>query len=57
MLILWKLCIGLMEFEEIDDEFLVKNPKRIGSMVTDNIISDKDMFESSWELEKFSSNL
>ena len=34
----------LMEFEEIDANWLARNPKRIGPMITDNIIDDRDLF-------------
>ena len=45
--------LGLMEFEEIDVDWLAANPKRVGSMVTDSIIADKDMFQSFWELKSY----
>ena len=44
---------NLMEFEEVDADWLAKNPKRIGPMITDGIIEDKDTFESFWELKSF----
>ena len=45
--------LGIMEYEEVDDEFLVNNSDKIGEMITDSIIADKDMFESYWELTSY----
>ena len=36
----------LMEYEDIDDKWLATNPKRVGPIVTDNIIADKSMFQT-----------
>ena len=43
----------LMEYEDVDDKWLVENPKRVGSMITDSIIDDKDLFESFWTLRSY----
>ena len=43
----------LLEYEEVNIDFMLKNPKEIGEILTDNIIQDKDVFESFWELKSF----
>ena len=45
--------LEIMEYEEVDDEFLENNSDKIGEMITDSIIADKDMFESYWELTSY----
>ena len=44
---------GIMEDANVDDEFLVNNSDKIGEMITDSIIADKDMFESYWLLTSY----
>ena len=43
----------IMEYEDIDDKWLAENPKRVGSIITDGIIDDKDLFESFWYLTSY----
>ena len=43
----------LIEFEEMDEEFMISNPEKVGEILTDNIIADKDMFESFFLLTSF----
>ena len=43
----------LIEFEELDEAFLRSNPERVGEILTDNIIADKDMFESFFLLTSY----
>ena len=45
--------IHLMEYEDIDANYMLKNPKEIGEIITDNIIQDKDVFETFWLLKSY----
>lgn len=40
----------LIEYEELDEAFMVSNPEKVGEIITDNIIADKDSFQSFWTL-------
>ena len=43
----------LIEFEELTEDFMTSNPEKVGEILTDNIINDKDVFESFWTLKSY----
>ena len=45
--------IHLVEYEELSTDFMLKNPRKIGEIITDSIIADKDAFETFWLLKSY----
>ena len=43
----------LIEYEGIDTDFMRRNLRKLGEMLTDNIIADKDMFQTFWLLKSY----
>ena len=43
----------LIEFEELDEDFMKGNPEKVGEILTDNIIADKDVFETFFLLKSY----
>ena len=46
------LC-HLIDYEELDEDFLKSNPEKVGEILTDNIIADKDVFETFFLLKSY----
>lgn len=43
----------LIEFEELTEDFMINNPEKVGEILTDSIIADKEIFESFWTLVSY----
>ena len=43
----------LIEFEELDEDAILSNAEKVGEILTDSIIADKEIFQTFWTLTSY----